>query len=73
MSMSMLYPRATNGTAIDPNDDSHDLLGYIPSNALTTVGVIAFLAVSCGMTFRMFRSRWRALYMLPVLIGAFCK
>lgn len=71
MSMQILYPRG-NGTAIDPKDDPHNPLRYLPSNVLTTVGVVAFLAVSCGMTFRMFRSRWRALYMMVVLIGGFC-
>lgn len=60
-------------TAVDPKHDTHNPLRYLPSVALTTVGVIGFLAVSLGMTYRMSRSRWRARYMLAMVIGGYCK
>lgn len=69
----MLYDRATNGTAVDPKNDPHNPLRYLPSNVLTTIGVIAFFAISCGMTYRLFTAKWRAWYMLSILIGGYCE
>lgn len=55
----------------DPKHDTHNPLRYIPSNVLTTVGVVFFGAAALCLTWRAFSGRWRARYMLSMVIGTF--
>lgn len=55
----------------DPKHDLNNPLRYIPSNALSAVGVAFYLIVSVTMVWLLNKSRWSARYMLCVIIGGF--
>lgn len=55
----------------DPKDDPNNPLRYIPNNILTAVAVPLYLFTSCSMVYLLLVSRWRARYMLSVVIGGF--
>lgn len=55
----------------DPQDDPNNPLRYLPNNTLTAVGVALYFVTSCSMVLLLFMSRWKARYMLCVIIGGF--
>lgn len=69
--MALVARNHTVDPFADPKDDINNPLRYIPSNTLTTVGVVAFGGVSIALAVRMWRARWRTRYMLSMVIGGF--
>lgn len=64
-------PPPTPDPFADPKNDPNNPLRYIPSNALSAVGVALYFIVSCTMVALLNKSRWSARYMLCVIIGGF--
>ncbi|KAF8303265.1 hypothetical protein DL93DRAFT_2090372 [Clavulina sp. PMI_390] len=70
---SSFYARADTTTTSSASSatTSKPFLGYTPSNPLSAIGIICFAAAAAGLTYGLIRGRWRARYMLAMVIGAY--
>jgi hypothetical protein len=57
----------------DPAHDINNPLRYIPRRALTGTGVGLYFLVATAMAILMVRSRYRARYMICIIIGGYCE
>lgn len=69
--MFLVARNKTEDPFADPKHDINNPLRYIPSNTATTIAVVFFGAVALALATRQFLGRWRARYMLSLVIGCF--
>jgi hypothetical protein len=73
---SLCHVQAATMTADPFADPAHDInnpLRYIPRTYLTGIGVGLYFLVATMMAILMAKSRYRARYMLCIVIGGYCE